>query len=49
VFWSDSLPFVETRSLPLRVVSFAPLLAETVVRLNGEQAPDELVVHANAP
>jgi ribose-phosphate pyrophosphokinase len=47
VFSSDSLPFPETTSLPLRVVSLAPLLAETVLRLNREQALDELVFHAN--
>jgi ribose-phosphate pyrophosphokinase len=47
VFSSDSLAFPEAGSLPLHIVSLAPLLAETVDRLNSGQTLDELVFHAS--
>jgi ribose-phosphate pyrophosphokinase len=42
---TDSLPTPDRGSLPLQVVSLAPMLAETITRLNIGESMTELLIH----
>jgi ribose-phosphate pyrophosphokinase len=42
---TDSLPQTDHGSLPIHIVSLAPMLAETVARLNGDESLSKLLSH----
>jgi ribose-phosphate pyrophosphokinase len=42
---TDSLPLPEHGSLPIKTVSLAPMLAETITRLNVGESMDEMLSH----